>query len=1006
MATNQPNKNIRPQSDPEILETVVDDFTRRLRGGEHPSISEYQERFPKLKDEIEDLLASVAMIEQLKSDPSVPNTNGRRSLDEVSSLQQIGSYNIKGEIGRGGMGVVFEAVHESLGRRVAIKVMPTPLVNSNGYVERFKREAQAAARLHHTNIVGVFGVGEGDGYHYYVMDLIDGQTLSEVVYGLKHDGASEGTNGIDETRCEDSTGLDLSISELFVSTSPTSQPPADPPAQLSDSQSNPQNGNPKHFRWAARIGANIAGALAYAHDQKILHRDIKPSNIILDRKGVVWITDFGLAKDNANEINLTKTGDVIGTPQYLAPESLEGTYDQRSEVYCLGLTLYELTTLQPAYSSGTTAEVIRAIATTSPVSPRKLNGKIPIDLSTIIDKAIARDPDTRYQSAGELQQDLAAFVGDRPISARPPSALENAVKWGRRNPLAAALSAISALLLTLVAVSASIGYLYTMDALGKEADKSAKLENQYKETERQRQAAIEAKHEAVDFATQMIDQFNRAEANVEITIAAFDEMFKQVVARGASANGELDIDGFEELQGIETSVTREDAAFLDKFLRFYDKFANQNADNESLQIESARAFRRVANIYQLVGEVQRSIDAYRKSIELCERAVAASPDSKDKLIALVQTKNELSRVYRRNQDWRNAVSQNENAIALLEDVPVEQLDNELKLELAKTFNSIGSSSAIISVMYNSASFDREWRSGPNGQPRGPENRRLPSWIEASMNSPGRNPLGRGPRGRGTNGRALGPRGQGGRKGDGRGGPESRHAERDRAGKANRMLGRRTNYYSKEAIKILDSLIAEEPDNVEFRSVRANCYCSLATSLVEPDPGQAQKMRNSAIDELESLIQQDSENSWYRYRLAMACSVGELSESSTNELKLMEKSVEIASELKEQFPQVLDYHYLYGSVRNKLAGQLIKSGNLEGALESLKMVKSSFEYVSDLSPTDRTYKITKLVLGKQLGALIAESEKVNNTTVAQAAKEMIGQVRQGGPAQPKGRIHRK
>ena len=139
--------------------------------------------------------------------------------------------------------------------------------------------------------------------------------------------------------------------------------------------------------------------------------------MILDRKGTVWITDFGLAKDNSSELNLTKTGDVVGTPRYLAPESLEGKYDQRSEVYCLGLTLYELATLQPAYAKGTTAEIIGAIATSSPPSPRKVNSKIPIDLSTIIDKAIARDPSARYQTAEAMRADLLAFIEDRPIKA-------------------------------------------------------------------------------------------------------------------------------------------------------------------------------------------------------------------------------------------------------------------------------------------------------------------------------------------------------------------------------------------------------------------------------------------------------------------------------------------------------------------------------------------------------------------------------------------------------------
>ncbi|MFK7770236.1 MAG: serine/threonine protein kinase, partial [Mariniblastus sp.] len=192
-----PAKPDQPEMDEsEILEQVVDEFTKRIRSGEHPAIAEYQEQHPNLKEEIEDLLASVAMIEQLKSNPSKTAASNRPSLDEVSNLSHIGSYEVIREIGRGGMGVVFEAVHESLGRRVAIKVMPTPLVNSEKYVERFKRESQAAAKLHHTNIVSVFGVGQGEGYHFYVMDLVDGQSLSDVVFGLANSPSNDSTKRI------------------------------------------------------------------------------------------------------------------------------------------------------------------------------------------------------------------------------------------------------------------------------------------------------------------------------------------------------------------------------------------------------------------------------------------------------------------------------------------------------------------------------------------------------------------------------------------------------------------------------------------------------------------------------------------------------------------------------------------------------------------------------------------------------------------------------------------
>lgn len=1012
MAADLPEDQNLVDGDPETLDQIVEEFTARLRAGEHPSIAEYQEQHPRLKNEIEDLLASVAMIEQLKSNQSSPNHKST-SLDEVSSLTQIGDYRIVQEIGRGGMGVVFEAIHESLGRRVAIKVMPTPLVNSGKYVERFKRESQAAARLHHTNIVGVFGVGEGDGYHYYVMDFVDGQSLSDVVFGMNQNRGSDSTRRISETRLED-VKVDLSLVEAHGDSS-RSMP--DVPALQSGSieftlpvnHEQPIPVTSKHFRWAARMGAKIADALSYAHEMNILHRDIKPSNIILDRKGVVWITDFGLAKDSSNDINLTKTGDVIGTPQYLAPESLEGKYDRRSEVYCLGLTLYELATLRPAYASGNTAEVIRAIATTSPVSPRKINPKIPIDLSTIIEKAVSRDPGSRYQSAKQMRNDLQAFVENRPISARPPSTIENVVKWARRNPLAASLSAVSALLLVMVAVSASVGFLYTTDALTKEANKSARLQTQQKETELQRQAAVQARKDAEQFAKKMETQYARAEANIEITIKAFDEMFKQVVSRGASTSGEIELNGFEELMGIETSLTVEDAEFLEKLLAFYDQFATENADNESLENESARAFRRVANIYQLIGDVTRSMEAYKKSVSLYEHLLGQTPASKEVLIALVQTKNELSRCCR-SSDGREAFEQYRSAISLLNDVPPDQFDDELKLEKAKTLNSFGSSAALAAVMLRSGATGRERpprdrkpgeRPGPP-HPRPADGRQLPGWMDSYLRSISRGPGGsQGPRGPGFN-RNPGNRNPGNRNPGGRN--PGRHPDRnmDRMpGGSGQTLTRLTNYYSREALEILNELVEKSPSNTEYRWVRSNCYCNLAATLLGPDPKRAREMRNLAIDELESLVELDPENSGYRYRLVMACSLGSpADQAEADEQELFNKSFRMAEELKNQFPQVLDYHLLYGSICTQMAGRQIKNDELPDALESLKTAKASFEYVGQRSPADRTYKRTLGIIGRQFRALIDAAEAKNESAIAREAKRLGGQFRMRGPRGPR------
>jgi len=970
---NEPINARQSADDPEILEKIVDDFTKRIRAGEHPAIAEYQEKFPELKDEVEDLLASVAMIEQLKPSSTTP-TRDRRSLDEVSSLKKIGDYKIVGELGRGGMGIVFEAIHESLGRRVAIKVMPTPLLNKAKYIERFGREAQAAARLHHTNIVSVFGVGEGDGYYYYIMDYVDGQTLRDIVDGLSPD-----KSGVKSASTKDKGSTHV-IEKNSDSREPTVG--SDPAISGTHFAVSPATGvTSKHFRWSARIGVNIADALSYAHQSNILHRDIKPSNLILDRKGVVWITDFGLAKDSSSDINLTKTGDVIGTPQYLAPESLEGKYDQRSEVYCLGLTLYELATLQPAYKNGSTAEVIRAIATSSPVPPKKVNSKIPIDLSTIIEKATSRDPDSRYQTAARLRSDLLAFVEDRPISARPLSTFENVVKWGRRNPLAAILSGVSALLLTLVAVSASIGYLYTIDAYNNEFEA--------------KNIAQAEKVKAEKFAQRMKIENDRADANIEITLEAFDQMFTQVLSRGSSSGTRIDVEGFEELMGIETTVTREDAAFLDKLLAFYDRFATQNAESESLQMESARAFRRVANIEQLVGQYQPSVEAYKKSINLYESILDKTPDSKEMLIALVQTKSELGRALRRNSgqaNWEEAKKQNASAVKLIENFPADELDNELKLELAKTLNSLGSSNTLLEVLGGS---------GANGGGPGAGRRTWEDFIREAFKRRGPRELGGGslvripPGGRRADekrrpGEGRPGRGQG-RIGDNRPPNDGRGARPGRRGPGVDTIG--IEMQSRASLSMLDELVESEPENVEYRSARVNSYCILAATLIVPDPEKARTMRQQAIDELEKLIETDDGNPSYRFRLAMACLLSDFANPSEDDLELLKKSIAVSEELKTQFPEVLDYHSLNGSVHNKHAGVLIRNGKLDEAFSALKLAKTSFMHVVELLPRDRggAMRIIR-AYSSHVNLLAQKAEESNRKGLARQARGLLTQFR--------------
>jgi hypothetical protein len=252
---------------------------------------------------------------------------------------------------------------------------------------------------------------------------------------------------------------------------------------LHSSSLSSESGRP-YWQSVARIGIQAAEALAYAHSQGILHRDIKPSNLLLDLHGTVWVTDFGLAKAASDGGDLTHTGDILGTLRYMAPERFQGHSDARSDVYSLGLTLYEFLALQPAFGATDRSKLMHQVTQEDPVPPHRLNREIPRDLETIVLKAIARDPGHRYATATELSADLQRFVEDRPIRARRVRMPERFARWCRRNPLVAGLLAAVLLLLVAVAGVASVGYVHTVRALEQKEEERAEAERLRQEARR------------------------------------------------------------------------------------------------------------------------------------------------------------------------------------------------------------------------------------------------------------------------------------------------------------------------------------------------------------------------------------------------------------------------------------------------------------------------------------------------------------------------------------------
>jgi outer membrane protein assembly factor BamB len=375
------------------LVRILDQYLADLKSGQAPSREELIARHPALASQLEACLAGLEFIHG--AEHAAP---GR--------AQRLGDFRIIREVGRGGMGAVFEAEQISLGRRVALKILRFGGVSDPEAIERFQREAETVAKLHHTNIVPIFAVGSERGVNYYAMQFIDGQSLAEVLAKV-----------------------------LAERHGPL---PAD---RVAD--------------W----GLQAAEALAHAHQRGVIHRDVKPSNLLLDNEQRLWLTDFGLAR-RLDDVTLSMTGALLGTPRYMSPEQAVASkkrIDHRSDLFSLGATLYELLTGKPAFAGETPHDVIQQILKGEPIPIRQLNQAVPRDLETIVMKCLAKEPAQRYGAAQDLAADLRAFLDGRPIRARRASPVELAIRWVRQHQRNVALTSAAAAVTLLVTLAGLFG---------------------------------------------------------------------------------------------------------------------------------------------------------------------------------------------------------------------------------------------------------------------------------------------------------------------------------------------------------------------------------------------------------------------------------------------------------------------------------------------------------------------------------------------------------------------
>jgi len=427
------------------LDSVISEIVDAVRADTFPGLSVYCERYPDLADDLRALTPTLIALEQARTAEAAFTERAAQGVVEPLPVagHSLGDFQIVREIGRGGMGIVYEAIDPSVPRRVAVKAIAPWMSQNSRPVERFQSEARMIAKLRHPHIVPLLSVGRDQRSLYLVMPLIEGCSLDQVLAELRRRNLPDQPSA--ESKAEEAPcpSLEAIVRRLTA------------PAEAGRSSAKAE-----YFVRIATICSQAASGLQYANAHDVVHRDIKPSNLLLTDELIVCLTDFGMAK-SSESANITRTGEIVGTLRYLAPERLRGHCDALSDVYSLGATLYELATLQPPFGEVSDPELVNLISAADPPSPRLIDRQIPRDLETIICKSMAKLPRNRYATAGELAADLLAFAGGLPIQARQPGLWRRATRSLRERARRSPQTARAALALAaglLMAGALLIGY--------------------------------------------------------------------------------------------------------------------------------------------------------------------------------------------------------------------------------------------------------------------------------------------------------------------------------------------------------------------------------------------------------------------------------------------------------------------------------------------------------------------------------------------------------------------
>jgi serine/threonine protein kinase len=940
------------------IDILVEEYSMLLRQGTVVSVEDFVSRHPQQSEALRKLLMVVDMVEraalQVASNSGAPSDIKFREF-ENDIPHSFGDFEIVRELGRGGMGIVYVAKQRSLKRLVALKVLPSSGPQAIKNRQRFRREAESAASLHHTNIVPVFGIGEQDGILFYAMQLIDGVPLNHVLDYLQssksaiedernhiaiehhspqlipaqaaiklfqsdardmtdfiyHANASQGdsTERVKQTSVESkktkflasTVTMEQGGKQAWVANTLSSEvePLQSPPisqvendlSQSSKTNSTQDSGashkslelNTNYFRNISRLVASAANALQYAHQQGILHRDIKPGNLLLDRDATLWISDFGLARPT-DITNVTQTGEIVGTLRYMAPEQFQGQADQRTDIYSLGLTLFELLTLQPAveFAQGKLKYCNSISGELQPSFARHPN--VPRDLQTICLKACAHDASQRYQHARELEEDLRRFLDDRPILARRVTPIERFIRWSRRNPALAGFMGLSASLLILILILQAISNREKQQNI-------AKIQEEYLRAEENVKQKTEALEDA-RVATQ------RAENNLQLAMEAFDKVVTNISSRGLNMNSITEIDGESELVSFaDAELNSADIELLDTLISFFDRFAQENGTN--LKLQAAVASRRVGDIQFHLGRLPEAEKSYRKSLEYYEAAVVNEEDvSKD--LAIVEVYTQVVQVNARQGNMAIALATQQKARQILERNQRLKNSEKGKYALAVLLNNTASSGLRMGT-------DLRLRSRPNLFP--------PFRPAIAGEAP--------------------PNAQ----------PPAAAMRMKQEIEANR-----------EARKILSELVKDNPQTEAYQITLAQNYRDeVRIARFLRDPAQGDTAIAEAIRILQELRAKNPDSLLVQYQLAET--LGTPVSGKPVEYQRLNEALRICDRLIELQPNIPEYRALRGSLLVRQAGLRFANGKRDEAEE---LLQEAIEYQKSLAeqfPDVFIYQIT-------------------------------------------------